>query len=88
LLCRSQARRTWSGREQTTVSVEELEEARLIGWIGSLEENIEHWKRELAIETPPECRKLFIDNIRSDEEQIVWYQERLQKLQEGPGRHA
>jgi hypothetical protein len=64
------------------VSVQELEEARLIGWIGSLEENIEHWKRELAIETHPECRKLFIGNIRGDEEQIVWYQERLQKLQE------
>ena len=64
------------------MSVQELEEARLIGWIGSLEENIEHWKRELAIKTPPECRKLFLGNIRGDEEQIVWYQERLQKLQE------
>ena len=64
------------------MSVQELKEARLIGWIGSLEENIEHWKRELAIETPPECRRLFKDNIRGDKEQIVWYQERLQKLQE------
>ncbi len=64
------------------MSVQELEEARLIGWIGSLEKDIEHWERELAIETPPECRKLFIGNIRGDEEQIVWYQERLQKLQE------
>jgi hypothetical protein len=59
-----------------------LEEARLRGSIGSLEERLEHWRRELAIEDDPEYREIFIDNIRGCEEQIARRQEELLKLQE------
>jgi TATA-binding protein-associated factor Taf7 len=58
------------------------EAAMLRERIESLEESIEHWKRELAIEDDPEYRKRFINNIRGCEEQKAQYQERLQKLPE------